>query len=97
MTKIKWSPLAETQLIEILKFYTNRNGSPSYSKRLKKEIVKVVRIIRANRYFGEQLSGHNNQRRVSVGNFVLVYELVNGDVRISSLRDGRRNEEWDGE
>ena len=93
MTKIKWSPLAEMQLIEILRFYTCRNGSSSYSKRLKKEIGKVVRIIRSNRHFGEQLSEYNNQRRVSIGNFVMIYELVNGDVRVSSIRDGRRNEE----
>jgi len=93
MTKIKWSPLAKMQLGEIFKFYTSRNGSPGYSKRLKKEIWKVVRIIRANRYFGEQLSENNNQRRVSIGNLVLVYELVNDDVSISSIRDGRRNDE----
>ena len=93
MTKIKWSPLAKTQLGEIFKFYTWRNGSPSYSKRLKKEIWKVVQIIRANRYFGEQLPENDNQRKVSVGNFVLVYEFVNGDVRINSIRDGRRDEE----
>lgn len=92
MMKIKWASLAKTQLIEILKFYTWRNGSSDYSKRLKKEILKTVRTIRVNRYFGEQLPEHN-QRRVSVGNFVLVYELMNGDVRINSIRDGRRDEE----
>ena len=93
MTKIEWSPLAEMQLIEILKFYTRRNGTSSYSKQLKKEIGKVARIIRTNRYFGEQLTEYKNQRRVSIGNFVMIYELVNGDVRVNSIRDGRRNDE----
>ena len=91
--KIEWSPSAKSQLREILKFYTQRNGSPGYSKRLKKEIWKIVRIIRTNQHFGEQLPGLNNRRRVSVENFVLIYDFDNVLVRIHSIRDGRCDEE----
>ena len=93
MMKIEWSSLAEMQLDEILSFYTRRNRSSSYSRRLKKEIWKIIRIIRKNRHFGEQLSENNNQRRVSVGNFVLIYEFDENVVYIQSIRDGRRDEE----
>jgi toxin YoeB len=93
MMKVEWSPNAKLQLREILKFYTYRNGSPSYSKRIKKEIWRIIRIIRTNRHFGECLPGHDNQRRISVGYFVMIYEFYNGTVRINSIRDGRRDEE----
>jgi len=93
MMKIEWSPSAKLQLREILKFYTRRNGSPSYSKRLKKEFWRILRIIRENQYFGEQLPGHENRRRFSVGNFVMIYEFENNIARICSIRDGRRDEE----
>ena len=93
MTKIEWSPSAEMQLDEILKFYTRRNGSSRYSKRLKKEIWKILRIIHKNPYFGKLVPGYENRRRFSIGNFVLAYERVDGLVRICSFRDGRRDEE----
>ena len=93
MMKIEWAFLAEKQLDEILNFYTRRNRSSSYSQRLKREIWKIIRIIRKNRYYGEPLSENNNQRRVSVGNFVLIYEFDEDVVYIQSIRDGRRDEE----
>jgi len=93
MMKIEWSPSVKTQLREIFTFYTRRNGSPDYSKRLKKEIWKIVRIIRTNPRFGEELPGLNNRRRVCVGNFVLIYDFDNVLIRIHSIRDGRRDEE----
>jgi len=93
MMKIEWSPLAETQLDEILKFYTLRNGSSRYSKRLKTKFWKILRIARKNPSFGEQLPGYDNRRRFSVENFVLLYEFDENVVRVCSIRDGRRDEE----
>ena len=93
MKKIKWTPNAEVQLDEIFEFYTRRNGSPSYSRHLKKEIWKVVRRIRANPHLGEEVPGYDNRRRTIVGNYVLAYELDNNVVYIHSIRDGRRDEE----
>jgi len=87
MTKIEWTFNAETQLKEILGFYTRRNGSPQYSNRLKKKVWKVIRIIRKNPYFGELIPGHENRRRFSIENFVLAYEHT-GDGCLHSLLPG---------
>ena len=97
MTKIEWTFNAEKQLDEILKFYTCRNRSPGYSKRLKKEFLRVVQLIRTNPHFGEMVSGYDNRRRTIVGNYVLAYELDENVVYIHSIRDGRRDEESDKE
>jgi len=91
--KIEWTLNAKLQLSEILAYYTRRNGSPSYSKRLKKEIWKVIQHIRKNAHFGEVVSGYDNRRRTIVGHFVLAYELDKNVVYIHSIRDGRRDEE----
>jgi plasmid stabilization system protein ParE len=93
MTKIEWTSHAEKQLDEILKFYTRRNGSPGYSKRLKKEFWRVIQLIRKNPHFGEMVLGYDNRRKTIVGNFVLAYELDKNVVYIHSIRDGRRDEE----
>ena len=93
MMKIKWTSNAKAQLIEILGFYTHRNRSSGYSKRLKKEILRVVQLIRANPHLGEEVQGYDNRRRMIVGNYVLAYELDENVIYIHSLRDGRRDEE----
>jgi len=93
MTKIEWTANAEKQLEEILNFYTRRNGSPQYSKRLKKDIWKVIKLVRKNPGFGELVPGYENRRRFSIGNFVLAYERDDNVVYIHSLRDSRRDEE----
>jgi len=93
MMKIKWTSNAKAQLIEILRFYTRRNRSSVYSKRLKKEVLRVVQRIRANPHLGEEAPGYDNRRRMIVGNYVLAYELDENVIYIHSLRDGRRDEE----
>jgi len=93
MTKIEWTSNAKKQLDEILKFYTRRNGSPSYSKRLKKEFWRVVEIIPRNPHFGEMVPDYDNRKRTIVGSFVLAYELDNNVIYIHSIRDGRRDDE----
>jgi plasmid stabilization system protein ParE len=93
MTKIEWTVNAETQLDEILSFYTRRNGSPRYSKRLKKELWNIIRLIRKNPEAGEQVPGYDNRRRFTIGNFVLAYENDKNIVYIHSIRDGRSHNE----
>jgi plasmid stabilization system protein ParE len=91
--KLEWTHLAEQQLDEILAFYTRRNGNSRYSKKLKKDIWKVLRHIRKNEHFGEALPRLGNTRRISVGNFVLIYEYTDNIVQIISIRHSSRDEE----
>ena len=93
MMKIKWTSNAKVQLIEILGFYTYRNRSSGFSKRLKKEILRVVQLIRANPHLFAEVQRNDNRRRMIVGNYVLAYELDENVVYIHSIRDGRRDEE----
>jgi addiction module RelE/StbE family toxin len=87
--KIKWSPLALSQLDEIKKYYTKRNHSNLYSKKLRKNVHETIGMIRRNPFFGELIS--NNRRRLTIGNFVLIYQIQDKIIQILSFRDGRQN------
>jgi len=91
--KVKWTKEAREQLKEILRFYTKRNQSASYSLRLKHGVYKLVKYFRWSPYYGEQVGDDENIRRVSYGNFVILYEIKPKAVEIYSIRDGRRDEE----
>ena len=47
MMKVKWSDVAQLQLKEVLLFYTKRNGSNQYSKKLKKKVNELRRALPA--------------------------------------------------
>jgi addiction module RelE/StbE family toxin len=87
--KIKWSPLALSQLDKIAKYYTKRNQSPIYSKKLRQNVHETIGIIRRNPFFGELIP--NNRRRLTIGNFVLIYQIRDEVIQILSFRDGRQN------
>ena len=91
--KVKWTKEAREQLKEILRFYTKRNPSANYSIRLKHEVYELVKHFQRSPYFGEQVGDNEGIRRVSYGNFVILYEIKPKAVEIYSIRDGRRNEE----
>ena len=91
--KVKWTKEAREQLKEILRFYTKRNQSASYSTRLKRSIDKLVKYFQWSPYYGEQLGEDERIRRVSHGHFVIIYEIKPDAVEIFSVRDGRRDEE----
>ncbi|MDR3196814.1 MAG: type II toxin-antitoxin system RelE/ParE family toxin [Planctomycetaceae bacterium] len=87
--KTKWSPLTLSQLDEITKYYTKRNQSHTYSKKLKRTVHKTIGIIRRNPFFGELIP--NNCRRLTIGNFVLIYQIQDNVIQIFSFRDGRQS------
>jgi len=89
---VKWTKEAREQLKEVLRFYTKRNQSASYSVRLKHGVYSLVKHFRRSPYFGEQVGDDENIRRVSYGNFVILYEIKPKAVEIYSFRDGRRND-----
>ncbi|MDR2755457.1 MAG: type II toxin-antitoxin system RelE/ParE family toxin [Planctomycetaceae bacterium] len=71
--KIKWSPLALSQLDKITKYYTKRNQSHVYSKKLRRNVHETIGMIRRNPFFGESIP--NNRRQLTISNFVLIYQI----------------------
>ena len=91
MMNVKWSDVAQLQLKEILLFYTKRNGSNQYSKKLKKKVNELVKHFRRNPEFGELLPQESNCRRVCIEYFEILYTVEQDYLEIASFRDARRN------
>lgn len=50
--KIKWSKNAEIDLFETLQFYTHRNGNPTYSETILKNVTDITNHLIANPLLG---------------------------------------------
>ena len=91
--KLTWSPVAQEQWKEILRFYTKRNGSVDYSRRLNKKLLAMFRMIRLWPEIGEETDGVRNYRRHVVEYYAVYYCITNDEIKIAEIRDGRRDEE----
>jgi len=90
--KIEWSTPARSDLIEILEFYINRNGSVSYSKKLNSKIKKSLILISKNPYLGIK-TDFKNVRALITGDYQIIYEIAEDVILVSMIWDSRRNPE----
>lgn len=90
--KIIWSPEAREQWKEILRFYTKRNGSSTYSRRLNKRLLEILRMILLWPEIGEVTDGRKNYRRHVVEYYAVFYRIATDGIEIAEIRDGRRDE-----
>jgi toxin YoeB len=88
-TKIVWHPGAKSELVEILEFYNQRNGSTEYSDRLLEKIEYRLSLAGENCQLGEKIS-KDNVRRTVVENFLIYFLIDKNSVDVLSIRDGRR-------
>jgi len=88
--KIEWSTLARIDLLEILEFYIDRNGSSSYSKKLNSKIKKSLVLISKNPNIGMR-TDFENVRVLITGNYQIIYEIIEEVILVSMIWDIRRN------
>jgi plasmid stabilization system protein ParE len=89
---IEWSVDARADLIDILQFYIDRNGSSTYSRKTNLTINKIVNKLRSNPLLGIR-TDYESVRIINSGNFQIVYELLDHTVLIILIWDCRRNPE----
>lgn len=66
--KIEWSQSAKKDLINILRFYIERNGSAIYSKKLNSKINRSIRFISKNPLIGTK-TDFNSVRALITGDY----------------------------
>ena len=88
--KHEWTPTATKHWNEILRFYTERNGSSTYSRRLQKEMKKMVQAICFDPEWGQQTAVKNVRWRL-VEYFVVYYTVETDRIRVLSIWDARRD------
>ncbi|MBI1182684.1 type II toxin-antitoxin system RelE/ParE family toxin [bacterium] len=88
--KIVWSKWARSDLIEILEFYINRNGTATYSKKLNSKIKHSLKVISKNPKIGVE-TDFENVRAIITGDYQIIYEILEGVILVSMIWDCRRN------
>ncbi len=87
---VVWTETASRQRREILKYWTLRNGSPQYAKKLIELIKHRVEIIVENPD-AFKLTNFPETRESALGNFSLYYKVQNDFLIITAFWDNRQN------
>ena len=74
--KIIWSHRAEIKLFKILEFYSERNKSRSYSKKLYQRLNKELKILLKQPDIGLKTE-IESIRGLIIDDYILFYEFVN--------------------
>ena len=88
--KIIWSARANSELVKILEFYTERNQSKTYSLKLLKQFQKSVVQLQKKPNLGRPTK-HKNIRVLVVKEYLLFYLLRENELQIVSVWDNRQD------
>jgi hypothetical protein len=88
--QIKWSHRAEIKLFVILEFYTERNKSTQYSKKLYKKFTRNLALLNKQPDLGIGTE-IESVRGLIVEDFILFYEATPHTIFVHTIRDCRQN------
>jgi plasmid stabilization system protein ParE len=88
--QVIWSFRAKDSLKEILSYWTSRNKSATYSKKLNKLISEAVKLIGQFPNSGK-LTDDLNVRVKIVRVYLIYYEQYDDGIQIIQILDGRRD------
>lgn len=88
--KIVWSHRAKNKLLMILEFYTERNKSKTYSKKLYLKFNKELLLLKTQPdiCIKTELEA---VRGLIVDEFILFYEMISEMIIVHTLWDSRQN------
>ena len=88
--KVTWSNRAKIKMFAIFDFYTERNKSPAYAKKLYKRFRKELALLDAQPELGI-LTDEEEIRGLIVENFILFYEVNSTTIFVHTIWDCRQN------
>jgi plasmid stabilization system protein ParE len=88
--KIIWSHRAEIKLFKILEFYSERNTSRKYSKKLYQKLNKELKILLKQPDIGIKTE-LESIRGLIIDDYILFYEFSNEIITIHTIWDCRQN------
>ncbi|MFN6945721.1 MAG: type II toxin-antitoxin system RelE/ParE family toxin [Cytophagaceae bacterium] len=90
--EIIWSRRAKKEFQDVLDFYLERNGTPTYSIRLLQETEQLIDFLKDNNFLG-RLSENKVTRVIVKDYFLVFYEIQENQIDIVSYWDNRQNPE----
>jgi len=88
--KIVWSQRAKIRLFEILDFYSKRNKSDTYSKKLYNKFKKELSLLIKQPEIGTK-TDIEPVRGLIVDEFILFYEVTNEMIIVHLVWDSRQD------
>ncbi len=88
--KIIWSNQAESELLKILLFYIERNGSTNYSAKLLDQTEKLIALLTTYPTLG-RITENKITRVIVKGDFMIFYEVSDLFIEIVSFLDARQD------
>lgn len=88
--KIIWTEKANFERKEILEYWINRNKSKSFSIKLNRLVVDELKFISLNPNIGKKTDIANVRVKV-IRDYLLFYEILEKEILVLTLWDGRRN------
>ncbi|KAA5545691.1 type II toxin-antitoxin system RelE/ParE family toxin [Adhaeribacter rhizoryzae] len=88
--RIIWTKEAKLDFKATLQYYTERNGTSDYSKKLADEIFQIIEKLQNNFFLGRQTSDAS-VRILIKSTFSIFYEIKEKEILILVVWDSRRN------
>ena len=88
--EIIWTNISEIQLQEILKFFTNRNKSGEYSKKLYLKFKTELKTVAKNPEVGIK-TRLDQIRGLIIEDYILFYEILEDRILILKVWDSRQD------
>ena len=88
--QIIWSLRAQKDKKEIFKYWSQRNKSNRYSKKLNQLFKDSIRLLSEHPYIGKSTDVDSVKIKI-VKDYLLIYEVTETSINILSIWDGRQN------
>ena len=88
--KIVWSDNAKKTLLQIMQFYSNRNGNDRYSLNLYRKINSHVNLVSRLNIIGKP-TDLENIRFIIVSDYQIFYEIKKRIIEVLIIWDCRQN------
>lgn len=80
MWDVKWTPEAEIQFYETLKYWTDNNNSSEYSKKIYLEVEHTTKLLSFSPYIGQEHEFNTEftkiRKIVILKNFTILYRIT---------------------
>lgn len=88
--QIIWSRLAHLDRVQILEYWTNRNNSVVYSKRLNQIFEDTADLIRKHPRIGKETQVPNVRIKI-IADYFLTYRETENSIEILTIWDSRQD------
>ncbi|MGB0880646.1 MAG: type II toxin-antitoxin system RelE/ParE family toxin [Polaribacter sp.] len=89
--KIIWSNNAKEEFRNVLEFYTERNGSSTYSLKIIKQTEELLNTLSKNELIG-RLTSNKKSRVIPMKIYMIFYEIKENNIEIISFWDNRQDD-----